>query len=62
MSQRVMDMVAKIKVNLQSEIDWERGKFLGLMSTTEKENLSRMCFPLVLGADMLTPHLNPASV
>ncbi|NWS85042.1 TRI15 protein, partial [Toxostoma redivivum] len=24
MSQRVMDMVAKIKVNLQSEIDWER--------------------------------------
>ncbi|KAL2307085.1 hypothetical protein Nmel_000028 [Mimus melanotis] len=24
MSQRVMDMVAKIKVNLQSEVDWER--------------------------------------
>lgn len=48
MSQLIVDMVAKFKVSLQSQIDSEKGKFLELMGTREGENLSRMSFLMSL--------------
>lgn len=37
-----------LPVNLQSQIDSKKGKFLDLMGTSEEENLSRMSFLMSL--------------
>lgn len=44
----LMHLPFLLPVNLQSQIDSEKGKFLELMGTSEGENLSRMSFLMSL--------------
>lgn len=46
-------------VNLLSETDRERGKFLELMGTNGGESFPEITFFMSLGREELTPYLNP---